>query len=187
MQRNIELVPFAGLYCSSSFTALCTTPGLTRVSVSRCILIRMPVFTCSPDAVTFSLYVLFLEHCKHIFFFLKIWLQRWRTNTQEVLISSCYTCGCSVVAGEFAFAEGMETRGSSSCVTIQSQFSFTNTTNSFNVLQDCGNCSRCKAHLKPLGCLQQFVRAHPVLIFNLKNRFVTIYTVSFAALQVIPC
>ncbi|XP_068171783.1 voltage-dependent calcium channel subunit alpha-2/delta-2-like [Antennarius striatus] len=30
----------------------------------------------------------------------------------------------------------------SSCVTIQSQFYFTNTTNSYNVLQDCGNCSR---------------------------------------------
>ncbi|KAK1800051.1 hypothetical protein P4O66_006559, partial [Electrophorus voltai] len=40
------------------------------------------------------------------------------------------------------FAEGTETKGSTSCVTIQSQFFFTNTTNSFNVLQDCGNCSR---------------------------------------------
>uniref|UniRef100_A0A8C6T9P7 Calcium channel, voltage-dependent, alpha 2/delta subunit 2b n=1 Tax=Neogobius melanostomus TaxID=47308 RepID=A0A8C6T9P7_9GOBI len=30
----------------------------------------------------------------------------------------------------------------SSCVTIQSQFYFTNTTNMYNVLQDCGNCSR---------------------------------------------
>uniref|UniRef100_A0A671YIM9 Calcium voltage-gated channel auxiliary subunit alpha2delta 2 n=1 Tax=Sparus aurata TaxID=8175 RepID=A0A671YIM9_SPAAU len=29
-----------------------------------------------------------------------------------------------------------------SCVTIQSQFYFTNTTNSYNMLQDCGNCSR---------------------------------------------
>ena len=38
--------------------------------------------------------------------------------------------------------EGFETR-ESSCVTIQSQFYFTNTTNSYNVLQDCGNCSRC--------------------------------------------
>uniref|UniRef100_A0A8C4HRV1 VWFA domain-containing protein n=1 Tax=Dicentrarchus labrax TaxID=13489 RepID=A0A8C4HRV1_DICLA len=37
--------------------------------------------------------------------------------------------------------EGFETR-ESSCVTIQSQFYFTNTTNSYNVLQDCGNCSR---------------------------------------------
>ncbi|XP_007234505.3 voltage-dependent calcium channel subunit alpha-2/delta-2 isoform X1 [Astyanax mexicanus] len=40
------------------------------------------------------------------------------------------------------FAEGTEAKGSSSCVTIQSQFYFTNSTNSFNVLQDCGNCSR---------------------------------------------
>uniref|UniRef100_W5L2N2 Calcium channel, voltage-dependent, alpha 2/delta subunit 2b n=1 Tax=Astyanax mexicanus TaxID=7994 RepID=W5L2N2_ASTMX len=39
------------------------------------------------------------------------------------------------------FAEGTEAKGSSSCVTIQSQFYFTNSTNSFNVLQDCGNCS----------------------------------------------
>ncbi|XP_056456079.1 voltage-dependent calcium channel subunit alpha-2/delta-2-like [Gadus chalcogrammus] len=37
--------------------------------------------------------------------------------------------------------EGFETKDSS-CVTIQSQFYFTNTTNSYNILQDCGNCSR---------------------------------------------
>uniref|UniRef100_A0A3B5AWM9 Voltage-dependent calcium channel subunit alpha-2/delta-2-like n=1 Tax=Stegastes partitus TaxID=144197 RepID=A0A3B5AWM9_9TELE len=37
--------------------------------------------------------------------------------------------------------EGFETK-ESSCVNIQSQFYFTNTTNSYNVLQDCGNCSR---------------------------------------------
>lgn len=37
--------------------------------------------------------------------------------------------------------EGFEAK-ESSCVTIQSQFFFTNTTNSYNVLQDCGNCSR---------------------------------------------
>uniref|UniRef100_A0A8C7XM32 Calcium channel, voltage-dependent, alpha 2/delta subunit 2b n=1 Tax=Oryzias sinensis TaxID=183150 RepID=A0A8C7XM32_9TELE len=36
--------------------------------------------------------------------------------------------------------ESFETK-ESSCVTIQSQFYFTNTTNSYNVLQDCGNCS----------------------------------------------
>uniref|UniRef100_A0AAR2KJ20 VWFA domain-containing protein n=1 Tax=Pygocentrus nattereri TaxID=42514 RepID=A0AAR2KJ20_PYGNA len=39
-------------------------------------------------------------------------------------------------------AVGTEAKGSSSCVTIQSQFYFTNNTNSFNMLQDCGNCSR---------------------------------------------
>ncbi|XP_045078929.1 voltage-dependent calcium channel subunit alpha-2/delta-2-like isoform X1 [Coregonus clupeaformis] len=38
-------------------------------------------------------------------------------------------------------ADGFDQR-ESSCVTIQSQFYFTNTTNSYNVLQDCGNCSR---------------------------------------------
>uniref|UniRef100_A0A8C5NGA9 Voltage-dependent calcium channel subunit alpha-2/delta-2-like n=1 Tax=Gouania willdenowi TaxID=441366 RepID=A0A8C5NGA9_GOUWI len=37
--------------------------------------------------------------------------------------------------------EGFEIK-ESSCVTIQSQFYFTNVTNSYNVLQDCGNCSR---------------------------------------------
>lgn len=37
--------------------------------------------------------------------------------------------------------DGFETK-TSSCVTIQSQFYFTNTTNMYNVLQDCGNCSR---------------------------------------------
>ncbi|TRY87294.1 hypothetical protein DNTS_022264 [Danionella cerebrum] len=40
------------------------------------------------------------------------------------------------------WAESMESRGtSSSCVTVHSQFYFTNTTKSLNVLQDCGNCS----------------------------------------------
>uniref|UniRef100_A0A8C1HJF4 VWFA domain-containing protein n=1 Tax=Cyprinus carpio carpio TaxID=630221 RepID=A0A8C1HJF4_CYPCA len=44
---------------------------------------------------------------------------------------------------EDVWAESSDTKGSSSCVTVHSQFYFTNTTNSFNVLQDCGNCSRC--------------------------------------------
>ena len=44
--------------------------------------------------------------------------------------------------------EGFETKDSS-CVTIQSQFYFTNTTNSYNILQDCGNCSRCAATCDP--------------------------------------
>uniref|UniRef100_A0A671KS93 Voltage-dependent calcium channel subunit alpha-2/delta-2-like n=1 Tax=Sinocyclocheilus anshuiensis TaxID=1608454 RepID=A0A671KS93_9TELE len=44
---------------------------------------------------------------------------------------------------EDVWAESSDTKGSSSCVTIHSQFYFTNTTNSFNMLQDCGNCSRC--------------------------------------------
>uniref|UniRef100_A0A671KTR4 Voltage-dependent calcium channel subunit alpha-2/delta-2-like n=1 Tax=Sinocyclocheilus anshuiensis TaxID=1608454 RepID=A0A671KTR4_9TELE len=43
---------------------------------------------------------------------------------------------------EDVWAESSDTKGSSSCVTIHSQFYFTNTTNSFNMLQDCGNCSR---------------------------------------------
>uniref|UniRef100_A0A6Q2YL84 VWFA domain-containing protein n=1 Tax=Esox lucius TaxID=8010 RepID=A0A6Q2YL84_ESOLU len=44
------------------------------------------------------------------------------------------------VAGD-VLADGFDQR-ESRCVTIQSQFYFTNTTNSYNVLQDCGNCSR---------------------------------------------
>lgn len=39
------------------------------------------------------------------------------------------------------FVDAFETK-QSSCVTIQSQFYFTNTNDSYNVLQDCGNCSR---------------------------------------------
>ncbi|KAF5893114.1 voltage-dependent calcium channel subunit alpha-2/delta-2-like, partial [Clarias magur] len=58
-------------------------------------------------------------------------------------------------AGDFAFAEGTESRGSSSCVTIQSQFFFTNTTNSFNVLQDCGNCSSEKKILDMIRAVQE--------------------------------
>ncbi|XP_023699028.2 voltage-dependent calcium channel subunit alpha-2/delta-2-like isoform X1 [Paramormyrops kingsleyae] len=38
-------------------------------------------------------------------------------------------------------AEGIDFRDSS-CMTTYSQFYFTNTTNSYNTLQDCGNCSR---------------------------------------------
>ncbi|KAG7260720.1 hypothetical protein CRUP_029476 [Coryphaenoides rupestris] len=40
-----------------------------------------------------------------------------------------------------SLVEGFDTKHSS-CVSIQSQFYLTNTTNSYNVLQDCGNCSR---------------------------------------------
>uniref|UniRef100_A0A8C9S3G6 Calcium channel, voltage-dependent, alpha 2/delta subunit 2a n=1 Tax=Scleropages formosus TaxID=113540 RepID=A0A8C9S3G6_SCLFO len=38
-------------------------------------------------------------------------------------------------------AESIDSR-ETSCVTIQTQFYFTNITSSYNVLQDCGNCSR---------------------------------------------
>ncbi|KAJ8394843.1 hypothetical protein AAFF_G00041980 [Aldrovandia affinis] len=38
-------------------------------------------------------------------------------------------------------AEGLDSR-ETSCVTIQTQFYFTNVTSSYNVMQDCGNCSR---------------------------------------------
>lgn len=38
-------------------------------------------------------------------------------------------------------AEGMDSR-ETSCVTIQTQFYFTNINSSYDILQDCGNCSR---------------------------------------------
>ncbi|XP_051551133.1 voltage-dependent calcium channel subunit alpha-2/delta-2-like [Myxocyprinus asiaticus] len=53
-----------------------------------------------------------------------------------LIYSSWFTT--DVFAESFSDSKG----SSSSCVTVHSQFYFTNTTNSFNVLQDCGNCSR---------------------------------------------
>ncbi|CAG5980684.1 unnamed protein product [Menidia menidia] len=58
--------------------------------------------------------------------------------TQQLLYGLAYN---SWLYQDDVVVEGFETR-ESSCVTIQSQFYFTNTTNSYNVLQDCGNCSR---------------------------------------------
>uniref|UniRef100_A0A8D3D565 VWFA domain-containing protein n=1 Tax=Scophthalmus maximus TaxID=52904 RepID=A0A8D3D565_SCOMX len=68
----------------------------------------------------------------------------WWTSTvawsvvQQLLYGLAYN---SWLYQDNVLVEGFETR-ESSCVTIQSQFYFTNTTNSYNVLQDCGNCSR---------------------------------------------
>ncbi|XP_072238196.1 voltage-dependent calcium channel subunit alpha-2/delta-2-like isoform X2 [Leuresthes tenuis] len=58
--------------------------------------------------------------------------------TQQLLYGLAYN---SWLYQDDVLVEGFETK-ESSCVTIQSQFYFTNTTNSYNVLQDCGNCSR---------------------------------------------
>ncbi|KAK5912528.1 hypothetical protein CesoFtcFv8_002389 [Champsocephalus esox] len=58
--------------------------------------------------------------------------------TQQLLYGMAYN---SWFYQDDLLVDGLETR-ESSCVTIQSQFYFTNTTNSYNVLQDCGNCSR---------------------------------------------
>uniref|UniRef100_A0A672H1D8 Calcium channel, voltage-dependent, alpha 2/delta subunit 2b n=1 Tax=Salarias fasciatus TaxID=181472 RepID=A0A672H1D8_SALFA len=58
--------------------------------------------------------------------------------TQQLLYGVLYN---SWLNQDDILAEGFEIKDSS-CVTIQSQFYFTNTTNSYNVLQDCGNCSR---------------------------------------------
>ncbi|XP_078104735.1 voltage-dependent calcium channel subunit alpha-2/delta-2-like [Sander vitreus] len=58
--------------------------------------------------------------------------------TQQLLYGLAYN---SWLYQDDLLVEGFETR-ESSCMTIQSQFYFTNTTNSYNVLQDCGNCSR---------------------------------------------
>uniref|UniRef100_A0A4W6DI81 Calcium voltage-gated channel auxiliary subunit alpha2delta 2 n=1 Tax=Lates calcarifer TaxID=8187 RepID=A0A4W6DI81_LATCA len=68
----------------------------------------------------------------------------WWTSTvawsvvQQLLYGLAYN---SWLHQDRVLVEGFETK-ESSCVTIQSQFYFTNTTNSYNVLQDCGNCSR---------------------------------------------
>uniref|UniRef100_A0A1A8P6F5 Calcium channel, voltage-dependent, alpha 2/delta subunit 2 n=1 Tax=Nothobranchius rachovii TaxID=451742 RepID=A0A1A8P6F5_9TELE len=68
----------------------------------------------------------------------------WWTSTaawsviQQILYGLIYN---SWLFQEDVFIDGFETKVSS-CVTIRSQFYFTNTTNSYNVLQDCGNCSR---------------------------------------------
>uniref|UniRef100_A0A8C1PHG1 Calcium channel, voltage-dependent, alpha 2/delta subunit 2a n=1 Tax=Cyprinus carpio TaxID=7962 RepID=A0A8C1PHG1_CYPCA len=43
-------------------------------------------------------------------------------------------------------AEGMESR-ESSCVTVQTQFYFSNISSSYNILQDCDNCSRSDTQL----------------------------------------
>ncbi|KAM8868336.1 voltage-dependent calcium channel subunit alpha-2/delta-2b [Synchiropus picturatus] len=68
----------------------------------------------------------------------------WWTSTvawsviQQLLYGLTYN---SWLYQDDVLVDGFEMK-ESSCVTIQSQFYFTNTTNSYNVLQDCGNCSR---------------------------------------------
>ncbi|KAG8007771.1 Voltage-dependent calcium channel subunit alpha-2/delta-2, partial [Nibea albiflora] len=68
----------------------------------------------------------------------------WWTSTvawsviQQLLYGLAYN---SWLYQDDVLVDGFETK-ESSCVTIQSQFYFTNTTNSYNMLQDCGNCSR---------------------------------------------
>uniref|UniRef100_A0A3Q0SRW6 Calcium voltage-gated channel auxiliary subunit alpha2delta 2 n=1 Tax=Amphilophus citrinellus TaxID=61819 RepID=A0A3Q0SRW6_AMPCI len=68
----------------------------------------------------------------------------WWTSTmawsvfQQLLYGLAYN---SWLYQDDVLVEGFETK-ESSCVTIHSQFYFTNTTNSYNMLQDCGNCSR---------------------------------------------
>uniref|UniRef100_A0A671KTS5 Voltage-dependent calcium channel subunit alpha-2/delta-2-like n=1 Tax=Sinocyclocheilus anshuiensis TaxID=1608454 RepID=A0A671KTS5_9TELE len=64
----------------------------------------------------------------------------WWTSAAACILGLHYVQLCLL---EDVWAESSDTKGSSSCVTIHSQFYFTNTTNSFNMLQDCGNCSRC--------------------------------------------
>uniref|UniRef100_A0A8K9V336 Calcium channel, voltage-dependent, alpha 2/delta subunit 2a n=1 Tax=Oncorhynchus mykiss TaxID=8022 RepID=A0A8K9V336_ONCMY len=53
------------------------------------------------------------------------------------------TSGCEMdcEANNEVEAEGMDSR-ETSCVTIQTQFYFTNINSSYDILQDCGNCSR---------------------------------------------
>uniref|UniRef100_A0A672SC55 Voltage-dependent calcium channel subunit alpha-2/delta-2-like n=1 Tax=Sinocyclocheilus grahami TaxID=75366 RepID=A0A672SC55_SINGR len=52
------------------------------------------------------------------------------------------TCVC--VNTDEVDAEGLESRATS-CVTVQTQFYFSNISSSYNILQDCDNCSRLQA------------------------------------------
>lgn len=74
-------------------------------------------------------------------FCLVFWWKFWaKWISHQLQQMSPTLCESLSVVGD-VLVEGFETK-ESSCVTIQSQFYFTNTTNSYNVLQDCGNCSR---------------------------------------------
>lgn len=61
-----------------------------------------------------------------------------RSLLQQLLYGLAYN---SWFLTDESLVKGFDTKHSS-CVNIQSQFYLTNTTNSYNVLQDCGNCSR---------------------------------------------
>uniref|UniRef100_A0A3Q2DTI4 Calcium channel, voltage-dependent, alpha 2/delta subunit 2a n=1 Tax=Cyprinodon variegatus TaxID=28743 RepID=A0A3Q2DTI4_CYPVA len=60
----------------------------------------------------------------------------WWTAARVVNISLC-----SVYTSDEADAEGIESK-ERSCVMIQTQYYFSNLSSSYNILQDCGNCSR---------------------------------------------
>uniref|UniRef100_A0A3Q2PNP9 Calcium voltage-gated channel auxiliary subunit alpha2delta 2 n=1 Tax=Fundulus heteroclitus TaxID=8078 RepID=A0A3Q2PNP9_FUNHE len=64
----------------------------------------------------------------------------WTSTLASVIQQLLHGLVYSSWLNQDVFVDGYETK-QSSCVTIQSQFYFTNTTNSYNVLQDCGNCS----------------------------------------------
>lgn len=49
---------------------------------------------------------------------------------------------CSGDAADEVDAEGFDPK-ERSCVMIQTQFYLSNLSSSYNILQDCGNCSRC--------------------------------------------
>uniref|UniRef100_A0A3Q2D1F1 Calcium channel, voltage-dependent, alpha 2/delta subunit 2b n=1 Tax=Cyprinodon variegatus TaxID=28743 RepID=A0A3Q2D1F1_CYPVA len=70
----------------------------------------------------------------------------------------------------------------SSCVTIQSQFYFTNTTNSYNVLQDCGNCSR--SALPPASAKYVKVLFHSKRIENTNLLFVVAETLPCSSCEI---
>lgn len=88
------------------------------------------------------------------------------------------------------FAESSETKGGSSCVTVYSQFFFTNTTNSFNVLQDCGNCSRSVClFIRPSLCVISITHTHlfslSVRLFHAKRIENT--NLLFVVAETLPC
>ncbi|XP_059399863.1 voltage-dependent calcium channel subunit alpha-2/delta-2b isoform X3 [Carassius carassius] len=103
---------------------------------------------------------------------------------QQFLYGLIYS---SWFTSEDVWAESSDTKGSSSCVTVHSQFYFTNTTNSFNMLQDCGNCSRCvcEIHLCILTHIFPNTNSLSVRLFHAKRIENT--NLLFVVAETLPC
>uniref|UniRef100_A0A3Q2PWD7 Calcium channel, voltage-dependent, alpha 2/delta subunit 2a n=1 Tax=Fundulus heteroclitus TaxID=8078 RepID=A0A3Q2PWD7_FUNHE len=63
----------------------------------------------------------------------------WWTSAANLGVANVSPCSADVA--DEVDAEGIESK-ERSCVMIQTQFYFSNLSNSYNILQDCGNCSR---------------------------------------------
>uniref|UniRef100_A0A3Q2PUK1 Calcium channel, voltage-dependent, alpha 2/delta subunit 2a n=1 Tax=Fundulus heteroclitus TaxID=8078 RepID=A0A3Q2PUK1_FUNHE len=64
----------------------------------------------------------------------------WWTSAANLGVANVSPCSADVA--DEVDAEGIESK-ERSCVMIQTQFYFSNLSNSYNILQDCGNCSSC--------------------------------------------